>query len=200
MTIHKDSEDIKTFERRSATYERSLSQVLFFDWIHRVALGAVPAGFVPDSIVDIGCGTGRLLRDAAARWPAARLTGVDPAEGMVKEARRLTPNASFFVSPAESLQLPDRYASLVISTVSFHHWQDQSRGVQQVARVLEAGGLFVLADISLPFGMQRFFRHGTQPSPSALRGMFARVGLEVQSQRRAMSGFLLVTMGRRGKD
>jgi ubiquinone/menaquinone biosynthesis C-methylase UbiE len=172
VTIRKDSEDIQNFERRSATYERSLAQILFLGWIHRAAPGAVPAGFIPDSLVDIGCGTGRLLRKMAARWPSGRLTGVDPAEGMVNEACCLTPNSEFIVSLAESLPLPNGYASLVISTVSFHHWQDQSLGVQQAARVLKPGGLFILADISLPFGLHRLFRHGTQPSLSTLRGMF----------------------------
>jgi len=197
MTISQESEDVQDFERRSATYERSLSQVFFFDWIHRAALDAVPAGIRPESILDIGCGTGRLLRKAARHWPAARLTGVDPAEGMVKEARRLTPGTQFHVSMAETLPLPDDSVDLVLSTVSFHHWQDQLLGVKQVARVLHPGGVFVLVDLIMPFGLQRINRHGRQVNPSIVSGMFTQAGLEVQAQRRAMSGFLLVTVGRR---
>ena len=124
MTIHPETEDVTSFERRSGTYEDSLMQFLFFDRFHRIALDAVPAGIQPESILDIGCGTGRLLRKAAIRWPTALLTGVDPAEGMVKEARHLTPQAQFLVSPAESIPLPDGSVDLVLSTLSFHHWQD----------------------------------------------------------------------------
>ena len=35
---------------------------------------------------------------------------------------------------------------LIISTISFHHWADQDKGLREVARGLGAGGLFLLAD------------------------------------------------------
>jgi len=199
MTVQRETEDVQSFERRSGTYEGSFFQGLFFDRIHRAALDSVPAGSQPGSILDIGCGTGRLLRKAAMRWPTARLIGVDPAEGMVKEARRLTPGARFHVSLAESLPLSAESVDLVLSTISFHHWQDQGQGVQQVARVLHPGGIFVLVDIFMPYGIRKIYRHGRQVNPSALSEMFAQAGLNVQAQRRVMSRFLLVTVGRRAK-
>jgi ubiquinone/menaquinone biosynthesis C-methylase UbiE len=199
MSIQQETEDVQSFERRSGTYEDSFHQGLFFDRIHRVALDSIPAGIKPESILDIGCGTGRLLRKAATRWPTAHLIGIDPAEGMVKEARRLTPEALFHASPAESLPLPDESVDLVLSTVSFHHWQDQLQGVKQVARVLHSGGIFVLVDIFMPYGLRKIYRHGRQVNPSALGEMFAQAGLNVQVQRRVMSRFLLVTIGSRAK-
>ena len=193
------SEDVQSFERRSGTYENSFFQGLFFDRIHRNALRPVPAGFQPTSILDIGCGTGRLLRKAAARWPNARLTGVDPAEGMVKEARCRTPGAEFQVSLAESLALPDGYADPAFSTASFHHWQDQQQGVRQIARVLRPGGLFVLVDILMPMGIGKIHPHGRQMSPATVRGIFSQAGLEVQYQRRVMGWFILAMVGRKNK-
>ena len=190
-------EDVQNFERCSGTYEDSFFQGLFFDRIHQIALNAVPSAIRPESILDIGCGTGRLLRKAAIRWPAAHLTGVDPAEGMVREARRLTPQAQFDVSMAESLALPDGYADLAFSTASFHHWQDQLLGVKQVARVLRPGGIFVLMDIVMPLGIGRIHPHGRQTAPTRVCEMFAQAGMEVQNQRRVMSRFLLVTVGKR---
>ncbi len=200
MTIQPESEDIQSFERRSGTYENSFLQNLFFDRTHRLALNAIPAETRPESILDVGCGTGRLLRKAATRWPSARLIGVDPAEGMVKEARRLTPGALFYVSPAELLPLPAESIDLALSTLSFHHWQDQAQGVKQIARVLHPGGFFVLVDILMPFGLQKINRHGRQVAPSALGEMFAGAGLYVQAQRRVMSRFMLMTIGRRAKE
>jgi ubiquinone/menaquinone biosynthesis C-methylase UbiE len=193
------TEDVQSFERRASTYENSFFQRLFFDRIHRNALYAVPEELQPESILDIGCGTGRLLRRAASRWPDARLTGVDPAEGMVKEARRLTPGAEFQVSLAESLALPDSYADLAFSTASFHHWQDQQQGLRQIARVLRPGGFFVLVDIFMPLGIGKIHPHGRQTNPGAVRIMFSRAGLVVQSQRRVMGWFILVTVGRCGE-
>ncbi len=192
-----DEDDVQSFERRSSTYEDLLSQRFFFDRIHRIALDSVPKGLTPEDILDIGCGTGRLLRMAGARWPAARLTGVDAAEGMVKEARRLTPQAQFHVSMAEALPLPDESVDVVLSTASFHHWQDQLQALRQVRRVLRPGGVFVLVDIFLPFGLRRLRRHGRQIEPATVREMFAQAGLRVQLQRRRMSRFMLVTVGSR---
>jgi ubiquinone/menaquinone biosynthesis C-methylase UbiE len=200
MGFQKESDDVSSFERRSSNYEHSYHQGLFFDRIHRAALGSVPPGAQPDCILDVGCGTGRLLRKAAVRWPKARLLGVDPAEGMIAEARRLTPGAGFQVSPAESLPLADRTIALAFSTVSFHHWQDQLQGVKQVARVLRPAGFFVLVDLCLPFGLKRIFIHGRQADPAEVRAMFARADLNVLAQRRVMTRFLLVTVGQRMLD
>ena len=122
MTYHPEADDIQSFERRSGNYEDSFLHNLVFDWIHRDALDCVPAGFIPEHVLDIGCGTGRLLRDAAARWPNAGLIGVDPAAGMIKEGQRLSPNVQFYNCPAESIPLPVGSVDLVLSTLSFHHW------------------------------------------------------------------------------
>lgn len=197
MTVPQESEDVQSFERRSATYESSILQGLFFDRIHRIALDSAPVGIKPESILDIGCGTGRLLRKAITRWPTARLIGVDPAQGMMKEARRFTPEALFYASLAETLQFPDKSVDLVLSTVSFHHWQDQFQGVKQVARVLHPGGVFVLVDLHMPFGLAKIFQHGRQVDPLALGEMFAQAGLNDQAQRRVMGHFLLATIGKR---
>jgi trans-aconitate methyltransferase len=71
------------FNHWSETYEHSLVQWLFFDRVHRGLLRRLPAGFTPAAVLDIGCGTGRLLRRMQKRWPSAVLTGVDLAEGML---------------------------------------------------------------------------------------------------------------------
>lgn len=42
------------------------------------------------AVVDIGCGTGRLLRTARARGHSGRLCGVDPAAAMLRTARTRT--------------------------------------------------------------------------------------------------------------
>lgn len=121
MIVQLNAEDVQAFERRSGRYEDSIWQSIFFDRIHHLALNAVPACFEPGTILDIGCGTGRLLRAAARRWPHAHLLGVDPAEGMVALARHLTPGADFQVNLTETLSLPSGSIDLAFSTASFHH-------------------------------------------------------------------------------
>ena len=92
-----ESEDVQHFDRWSSTYETSPLQRLIFDRVHRHVLALASDLPAPAAILDIGCGTGKLLRAAAARWPRATLVGVDPAAGMVEVARRLTPGATIVV-------------------------------------------------------------------------------------------------------
>lgn len=194
------SEDVQRFHRWSRTYEQSLGQRFFFDPAHRRAVELVASlmdGTPPGQVVDIGCGTGRLLRRAARRWPTAALVGVDPAEGMIENARRLTPAATCLVGRGEWLPLPDSSADVAFSTISFHHWADQAAGVREVARVLRAGGLFCLADITLP-GPAALLPHARVHTRAEMRRLFEQAGLEVLEQRAIRGWFVLATIGRKG--
>ncbi len=81
------NEDVKKFNIWSGTYEDSRLQYLYFDRIHKGVLNLVNGVSAPVDLLDVGCGTGRLLRKIRERWPHAQLIGIDPAEGMVKKAR-----------------------------------------------------------------------------------------------------------------
>jgi ubiquinone/menaquinone biosynthesis C-methylase UbiE len=112
-----------------------------------VALAAVP---VPLRVLDVGCGTGMLLRELAERLPnVLEMTGVDPSDDMLRVARYESPDRIRFVrSPAERLPFADGHFDLVVSTLSFHHWGAQPAGLYEVARVLAPEGSFVLVDMS----------------------------------------------------
>jgi ubiquinone/menaquinone biosynthesis C-methylase UbiE len=190
--------DVEHFEQWSKTYEQSYLQRLLFDRVHTAILGAIAAtGVAPSSILDAGCGTGRLLRAARARWPEARLFGVDPAEGMIGIARQLTPDATFTVGAAEALPLPAASVDLVVSTLSFHHWANQAAGLGEIVRVLRPGGRFLLADVTAPRWISRLFGNPRARDRATLRSLFAAAGLRVVSQRRILSRFVALTVGER---
>src|ERR1700690_1814843 len=136
MNTTPDINGRRHFNHWSETYERSFMQWLLFDRVHRRVLALIPADFVPANILDIGCGTGRLLRRMHARWPAAHLVGVDVAEGMVAKARQQMDYATIHQAPAEHLPLENASVDLATSTTSFHHWSDQAQGVREAVRVL----------------------------------------------------------------
>ena len=192
------SEDVQQFHRWSRTYERSLGQVFFFGPAHRAVLRIAAEGLdgrAPASVLDIGCGTGRLLRRASARWPGAAIIGVDPAQGMIDVARQLTPGADLHVGQGEHLPLPDSSVEAAFSTISFHHWQDQAAGVREVARVLRGGGAFCLADVTLPLFTGRVIPHARIHTRGEMAGLFRQAGLALRSQRAILGGTVLVTVG-----
>ena len=178
-------------------YENSLGQRLWFDPFQKRVLNMVEKDYTPTTVLDVGCGTGRLLRKAKARWPKAQFIGVDPAAGMIENARRLMPDAKFYVSQAESLPLPDASVDLVFSTASFHHWQDQEKGLREIKRVLQVGGRLFLADFWPPLGLSMFTPRFQTNSPSALQETFRRVGFKVRDQRKWWMLWLVVTVGER---
>ena len=187
--------DIERFDRWSHTYEKSWLQGHFFARVHQAVLSLVAEEGEPESILDVGCGTGRLLRVARTRWPKVQLIGVDAAEGMVEVARQLAPDVTFHVGQAEALPLPDASVEVALSTTSFHHWSDHAAGVREVARVLLHGGRFFLADISTSSWLLKLIHRSRFLSPAHVRILFTEAGLQVLTQQTVVSHFVLVTVG-----
>ena len=200
MSTASERDDIEHFNRWSRTYEDSFLQRFFFDRVHQAVLKLVANRTEPRSLLDVGCGTGRLLRAARARWPGAELIGVDPANGMVEVARRLTPGTTFYVGMAEALPLPDASVDVALSTISFHHWKDQAAGMREVARVLRPEGYFFLTDVSVPAWLPRFIQQPRVHSPAHLRTLFMEVRLSVLLQQAVFSRYVLVTVGARSEE
>ena len=198
MTTKHREKDIERFDQWASTYEHSWLQRAFFDRAHQATL-ALAASIVhqPANILDVGCGTGKLLRRATTYWPEAHLIGIDPANGMIEMAKRLTPNATFSTGMAEALPLQDTSVDLALSTTSFHHWQDQAAGIREIARVLRPGGCFILVDISFPDWLVRVFRLKRFHSPAQLRTLFIQGGFHVQMQQTLAWRRWLATVGKK---
>jgi ubiquinone/menaquinone biosynthesis C-methylase UbiE len=178
-------DDVAQFDRWSKRYDRSKWQWLHFDRVHRIAFSlAAPFG-EPRSVLDVGCGTGRLLRAAHDRWPEARLIGVDPSEGMVEAGRNRTP-AELHLAGAEDIPLPDRSIDFAFSTIAFHHWADQARGLREVARVLRPGGAFVLIDNIGPDWIARRLKDRPYLTREQRVDLWTDNGLRVTGQRRVI--------------
>jgi ubiquinone/menaquinone biosynthesis C-methylase UbiE len=180
-----DDDDVGQFDRWSKRYDRSKWQWLHFDRVHRHAFNfAAPFG-EPTAILDVGCGTGRLLRAAHARWPNARLVGIDPSEGMIDAGRGRT-RAELHLAGAEAIPLPDRSIDLAFSTIAFHHWADPARGLREVARVLRPGGGLVLIDNIGPDWLARHLKDRPYLTADQRAALWAENGLRVLRQRRVV--------------
>ncbi|HET7421876.1 MAG TPA: methyltransferase domain-containing protein [Candidatus Dormibacteraeota bacterium] len=183
--------DVDRFERWSGTYERHYLQRLVFEPVQEAVLDLAAAEMPkPIAILDVGCGTGRLLRSAERRFPGATLEGVDAARGMIKQAQAVLPAGSrirFQVAPAEKLPFANGQFDLAFSTMTFHHWDDQRGAVAEVARVLKPGGRWLLADFVVD-GFMRYVRRALRlrqfPERAQLEAMLRPYGLAVLAERK----------------
>lgn len=182
--------DVGRFGEWAPTYEEHWMQRRIFEPVQNVVRGLIAEQVPsPRAILDVGCGTGRLLRSLHARFPAAELEGVDAAAGMVEEARRAAGAGSpihFQTAVAELLPFPDSSFDVVTSTVTFHHWADQAKGIAEVKRVLRPGGRWILADF-IATGpaalLLRLLRAGRMPERRRLQGLLDNAGLTITAQR-----------------
>ena len=112
-----------------------------------------------ERLLDIGCGTGTLLLEAARETPGVHLTGIDPDPQILSLARSKlqASQVELVQASADQLPFPPRSFDVVVSTLVFHHLSMESkrRAISEIARVLTAEGRFLLADMgpatTLPF-------------------------------------------------
>jgi len=105
-------------------------------------------GLCPRRILDVGAGTGILLRSLRKVYGDACSVGIDLAWGMSRKAREnLGADGRTHILTADAENLPFSAASfdLVISTSTFQWLGELDMAFEEVFRVLTPGGLFCFA-------------------------------------------------------
>ena len=126
-------------------------------------LGHVDAD-APAEVYDLGAGTGNVTRLLAARWPRARITGVDASREMLAKAAAEAPGVAWKHADLASWR-PPRPADIIFSNAALHWLGDHARLFPSLLSALAPGG--VLA-VQMP-------RNFTAPSHTAI-GDAARSG------------------------
>lgn len=111
----------------------------FYAWVVAAVERWVPR---KAAIVDVGCGTGALLRHLAQRG-YGHLTGVDIAPGCLDLAARRAPTARLALHDVEAAPLPERYDAALVTTV-IDFVADPEAALANVHASLHPGGLLLL--------------------------------------------------------
>src|SRR5258708_15046249 len=105
----------------------------------------------PARLLDLGCGTGRLIRQIKANHPRLQTIGIDLSPPYLAAARRQLSRYSALAllnAKAEALPFKDASVQVVTASFLFHELPAavRRRVVSEIARVLEPGGLLLFLD------------------------------------------------------
>jgi len=103
-------------------------------------------------ILDVGCGTGGLIRRLASRHPAWRWTGLDVSPLACALARsRLDPVVEIVQGSAERLPWADASWDAVVAADVLYHVADDGLALREIGRVLRPGGFLIVNEPAYPW-------------------------------------------------
>ncbi|MGD1804395.1 class I SAM-dependent methyltransferase [Dapis sp. BLCC M126] len=185
------------FDRWAPSYDWLFPSVVY-QAIHKRLLEYVD---LPSSanVLDLGCGTGKLLYRLAINFPNLQGTGLDLSPEMISQAnsRNCYPQRlRFLLGNAEEMPLTDEEFDAVFNTISFLHYPHPQQVFNEVSRVLRPGGYFYLVDSY--FKWQDEFQYlGITPgglnlySPKARAKFGQEAGLNLQANYYLLGAVLL---------
>jgi len=135
------------FDRWALSYDRLFPSVVY-QAIHQRLLSFVQLK-AQAHVLDLGCGTGKLLKRLLAKYPEVTGTGLDLSSEMIHQAKLSNPapdRATFQEGNAEALPFEDSQFDAVFNTISFLHYRNPDRVFAEVKRVLQPDGQFYLVD------------------------------------------------------
>lgn len=162
------------FDRWSETYERDSAA----RWLREVQTQALAALALDtdDVLLDLGCGTGAAVRDAAGT--VRRAVGLDLSPGMIAQATERAradgiDNVEFHEGDVSgALPFEDAAFTALVCTTAFHHFPRPQATIAEMSRVLTPGGRLVIADANrrhpAVFTLDLILR-ATQPSHAGFR-------------------------------
>lgn len=143
-----------------------------------------------DVVLDIATGGGHVARTFAPH--VQKVIASDLTPEILHHAEQFLhdqgcTNVEMLLADAEDLPLPDHAVNIVTCRIAPHHFPHPERFVQEVARVLQPGGTFLLVDSTVEAGEAGIFFNAFEKlrDPSHVRSLTSAEWQELLAQ----SGF-----------
>jgi ubiquinone/menaquinone biosynthesis C-methylase UbiE len=120
----------------------------------RERLVELAAPLPSESVLDVGCGTGRLALALKRRVGSGEVHGIDASPEMIAVATenvaRAGADADVRIGLIEALPFHENNFELVTRSLMLHHLPDdlKTKGFAEIRRVLKPGGRFVAVDFA----------------------------------------------------
>lgn len=178
---------VETYSQLAAQYDGDENMHSCWGMASDKALASLRLRDRHERVVDVGCGSGRALRELAARAAITReFIGIEPAQNMRHLACRLTrpyPSIRILDGAFEAIPIETGTVDYLFSILAFHWTTDLEQSVRELHRVLKPNGEMDLFFIGRQNG-QEFIRATT---PIFLRCMGPIELLKSASMRRQLT-------------
>ena len=153
------------FNQQAATYDKDIkgqhARSLYPALLEK--LSHIPF----QSALDLGCGTGEMLKLILQQDVGKELYGIDLSEKMLHVAKsKLPEQVKVLLGDSEALPFPDNTFDVVYCNDSFHHYPAPTNVLREVHRVLKPGGTFLMGDCWQPLVgriiMNFYMRHSKE--------------------------------------
>ena len=162
-TIKENSKS--AFNQQAATYDKDIkgqhARSLYPALLEK--LSHIPF----QSALDLGCGTGEMLKLILQKDPLKELYGIDISEEMLAVAKsKLPEQVQLLLGDSELLPFSDGSFDVVYCNDSFHHYPSPQNVLREVHRVMKPGGTFLMGDCWQPYVgrviMNFYMRHSKE--------------------------------------
>jgi ubiquinone/menaquinone biosynthesis C-methylase UbiE len=136
-------------------------------------------------VLDVGCGTGYLLRKMADSQEIQGY-GIDVEQKMIDIAKDKCPEMFIQIAACEKTPFDDGLFDVLVACMAYHHFSDKAGFAKEAARILKVGGYLYIVDPRFPFlirktinGIARLFRvSGKFFTPQEMTEDFCKMGFE----------------------
>jgi ubiquinone/menaquinone biosynthesis C-methylase UbiE len=131
------------YDLYASCYDQDLG---YLDSFERTVLLQMFADLKGKQVLDVGCGTGRLVRDL--RNSGAFVTGVDISEKMVEACKKKFPGMGVKLGEADELPFEDESFDVLVASFLIVHLKTLDKFFDEAMRVLKPGGTLFVTNIN----------------------------------------------------
>ena len=139
---------IQVFDIWALFYDEFIPS-LFYKTLHQGLLNYLTLPKQP-WVLDLGCGTGRLLDRLEKIYPDLYGSGLDVSPEMLRQARksrRYAPRLLYIEGDAAHLSTANKQFDAAFNTMSFLHYPEPLKVLSEVYRTLKPKGKYYLIDL-----------------------------------------------------
>lgn len=142
-----EEHNVKRFNKWAGSYDTGIINVFFKMCYRKIR----PLLHLQDGmkLLDVGCGTGGLLKELSGSGKELNLYGIDLSSEMINAARvklKDEKHTELYEGAAADLPFQSNYFDYVVCMNSLHHHPNPKQSLFEMTRVLKPGGVMIVMD------------------------------------------------------